>query len=314
MKMLSKRILVVTCVLAVGLVSCGRDSPGDTFEAGSKTTSPAPATTGADSPDDEDDNGNSNGKDSNSKDEEELPWVPIGPAGPDIPEDERWYTRLVNRECNEVGPGSDESAEGLALLYRGLGTACSALFDKQTGRWGNAQRDLTRALDQLADENLECHNGAAVALGRRLLEFPDGPPGLRITSTRGTVCPWGIDDIDPAQGTVQGGTTVEIYDDSGNGLQDVTEVLFGQSPAEIVARDDPDDDKDNYRSIQVISPRASNAGAVQITVRSPGGSRTGVSFEYVDDEGEEQDSNDEETTPPDDGPTPTPSDTTGETG
>lgn len=315
------RILVVAAVLAVTLVNCGRDGPDDTTGTDAQTTS---ATAGPDSS--RDDGADANGSDgddsSGSKDSRgngeggaELAWVPIGPASPDIPDDQKWYVALVDHQCDRVGADSEGTAGDKELLYRGLGNACAALFQNQTQRWDNAQQELTRAVDQLAGTDLECHNLAAVALAKRLLEFPDRLPRVRVVPTSGTVCEWGIKDIGPADGPLEGGTEVTLYG-YGNGLYTVTEVLFGGVSAKILGGDTEED------SVTVVSPPMTSPGEVQITVRGTAGSRgSDVLFEYLDDgeapDGNTDDGDDgdtEEPPSPEADPTPTSSDTTGETG
>jgi hypothetical protein len=318
----TRRILVVAAVLAVTLVNCGRDDPDDTTGTGEQTTS---ASSRSDSPGDDDANANGSNGDDDGKDSKgdgnggaELAWVPIGPASPDIPDDQKWYVALVDHQCDRVGADSKGTARDKELLYRGLGNACAALFQNQTQRWDNAQQELTRALDQLAGTDLECHNLAAVALAKRLLEFPDRLPRVRVTSTSGTVCEWGIENIGPADGPLGGGTKVTLYG-YGNGLYTVTEVHFGGVSAKILSRDTKDD------SVMVVSPPMTSPGEVQITVSGPAGSRSSdVLFEYLDDgeapdgntdDGDDGDGRDtEEPPPPEADPTPTSSDTTGETG
>ncbi|WP_460514567.1 IPT/TIG domain-containing protein [Flindersiella endophytica] len=305
-------------MVAVTLVNCGQDDPDNATDTDAQTTS---ATAGPDPPRDDDANGNESDGDDNSgsndsrgngKGGAELAWVPIGPASPDIPDDQKWYVALVDHRCDQVGRDSTGTAKDKELLYRGLGNACAALFQNQTQRWDNAQQELTRALDQLAGNDLECHNLAAVALARRLLEFPDRLPRVRVTSTPGTVCEWGIEDIGPTEGPLEGGTELKIYG-YGNGLYTATEVLFRGVSAKILERDTRDD------SILVVSPPMTSPGEVQITVRGPAGSRSSdVLFEYLDGseapDGKTDDSDSEEPPPSEADPTPTSSDTTGETG
>ncbi|WP_197464264.1 IPT/TIG domain-containing protein [Microbacterium sp. TNHR37B] len=78
--------------------------------------------------------------------------------------------------------------------------------------------------------------------------------------------------IDPDRGPVAGGTEVTI---TGDGLDDVTEVLFGDEPAASFTVN-PDG------TITAVTPPATAPGTVAVTVTNPDGSDDSLDFEYFE--------------------------------
>ncbi|WP_109530112.1 MULTISPECIES: IPT/TIG domain-containing protein [Nocardia] len=109
---------------------------------------------------------------------------------------------------------------------------------------------------------------------------PGGAVGtVQVTVTDGTGASNGVDyeylavpsltGITPGQGSTAGGTTVVL---TGTGLSDVTAVSFGGVAATSFT-------VDSDTQITAVSP--AGAGIVVVTVTTPGGTSSGVSFVYV---------------------------------
>jgi len=98
-----------------------------------------------------------------------------------------------------------------------------------------------------------------------------GPVDVTVTTPGGTSAPTASDvftfvgapivsALDPASGSVHGGTTVTI---TGAGLSDASAVAFGETPAEFTVIDD--------QTIVATAPAAETPDAVQVTVITLGG-------------------------------------------
>ncbi|BDI23591.1 IPT/TIG domain-containing protein [Herbiconiux sp. L3-i23] len=164
--------------------------------------------------------------------------------------------------------GSELGGTLVQITGEGLDAATAVLFGGVSGT------DLTVAPD---GESITVFTPAGTGIVPVVVAVDGGPSLTSATPfTYLAIEDRGIDGLAPAQGSTLGGTIVTI---DGEGLNDPTDVVFGDVPGVIVAV------ADDGSSIQVEAPAAA-AGAVDVTVTFSGGETLTADdqFVYVDTE------------------------------
>jgi len=266
-----RRAGVITVAIAAWLLAgCAGNPPGD--------SSPGPVADSADQ-DSADQLPGPVGPDDPGAGEPAAPgWLPIGPAAPNDPAPDSWYSRLQNKDCAGL---ANLNADGSALWTAAI-TLCAAVVNQNADDWATGAEQLAAVPRPGASDCLE---HATYETLSALVAFRQANPGVHINpaSPRTTACPPGVTGLstqgdfvaDTGSVCTSGGASIRLL----GRLVAVTEVTVGSHrvPADLQAEN----------TVFFAAPAVDAPGSVTVTARTIAGTVPGsATLEYTSDSGQ----------------------------
>ncbi|WP_136017859.1 hypothetical protein [Arthrobacter silvisoli] len=113
-------------------------------------------------------------------------WIPIGPVGPNDPQEGRMYLFAQGRDCEQLRDGVDGTT--FKDVWRAAGAVCYALRDGTAAQWQDAATALSAV--QAPPEG-RCLERAVLAVVRSAVEYHNANPATAVPVEPGTgeACP-----------------------------------------------------------------------------------------------------------------------------
>lgn len=205
-------------------------------------------------------------------------WLPIGPAGPNDPAPDMWYSRLQGKDC----PGPDDLNADTSPVWTAAFTLCAAVVNQDAGDWATGAEQLAAVSRPGASDCLE---RATYDTLTSLVAFWQTHPGVRINpaSPQTLACALELTGLSTQGGVVadsgpvctSGGASIRLL----GRFVSVTDVTVGSQrvPAEVQAEN----------TVFFVAPAADAPGSVSVTASGAGGRLPGsATLEYTSDSGQ----------------------------
>jgi len=205
-------------------------------------------------------------------------WLPIGPAGPNDPAPDSWYSRLQNKDCEGlVNLNADTSALWTAAI-----TLCNAVVNNNADDWATGAEQLAAAPRPGASDCLE--RATYDTLGS-LVAFRQAHPGVGMNpaSPPTTACDLDVTGLstqgdfvaDTGPVCTSGGASIRLL----GRLVSVTEVTVGSRRVPV--------DLQAENTVFFEAPAVDVPGSVSVTARTAAGTLPGsATLEYTSDSGQ----------------------------
>jgi|GEM_PF-2594404 len=210
-------------------------------------------------------------------------WIPIGPVGPNDPQEGRMYLFAQGRDCDQLRDGVDGTT--FKDVWRAAGAVCYALRDGTAAQWQQAATALAAVQ---APPGGRCLELAVLAVARSAVEYHNANPStpVPVEPGSGEACPrklTGLTVVDEnfvpvpglnrPSGPRAGGSWVRL---DGYYVR-VSEVKIDGEPSGVETRSDGD-----YSPVYFRTPPAGDKASITVSITDTLDAPGEVQFFYDD--------------------------------
>ncbi len=210
-------------------------------------------------------------------------WIPIGPVGPNDPQEGRMYLFAQGRDCDQLRDGVDGTT--FKDVWRAAGAVCYALRDGTAAHWQEAATALSAVK---APPEGRCLELAVLSVARSAVEYHNANPATAVPVEPGTgeACPRRLSGLTVVDGNFvpvpglsrpagprAGGSWVRL---DGYYVR-VSEVKIDGEPSGVETRSDGD-----YSPVYFKTPPAGGKDSITVSITDTLDAPGQVQFFYDD--------------------------------